>query len=278
MNRRYRGEAVRILASNEAVWRVTPARHPSPPQQVQIATLGAGNGPVLPSAGANTTMNDLRPRAAPASSSFKRLGAALVFAAALALTVASGPAAAQNPSRYEQTDIEYGARLFGMHCIACHGENGDLVPQVNLRSGEFPRSPSDRDLGDNIKNGLPGTAMVPTGYTDSEITALVAYVRNIGKVDLGSIKVGDAARGQALFEGKGDCDSCHRVHGRGPRFAPDLSQIGAMRSAAQLERSLLGAPGRLDSDQSSRAHRHARRHRHQRPPSERGPLHGSARR
>ncbi len=87
--------------------------------------------------------------------------------------------------------------------------------------------------------------MVPTGYTDSEITALVAYVRNIGKVDLGSIKVGDAARGQALFDGKGDCGSCHRVHGRGPRFAPDLSQIGAMRSAAQIERSLLGAPGGL---------------------------------
>ena len=160
------------------------------------------------------------------------------------LATASGSLEAQE-GRYEQTDIEYGARLFGMHCIACHGENGDLVPQVNLRSGVFPRSPSDRDLGDNIKNGLPGTAMVPTGYTDSEITALVAYVRNIGKVDLGAIKVGDPARGQALFNGKGNCASCHRVHGRGPRFAPDLSQIGATRSAAQIERSLLGAPGGL---------------------------------
>jgi putative heme-binding domain-containing protein len=156
----------------------------------------------------------------------------------------SGSLEAQE-GRYEQTDIEYGARLFSMHCIACHGENGDLVPQINLRSGQFPRSPSDRDLGDNIKNGLPGTAMVPTGYTDTEITALVAYVRNIGKIDLGSIKLGDAARGQALFEGKGDCDSCHRVHGRGPRFAPDLSQIGALRSAAQLEKSVLGAEGGL---------------------------------
>jgi cytochrome c len=35
---------------------------------------------------------------------------------------------------YERTDIEYGARLFNMHCIACHGENGDLVPQINLRN------------------------------------------------------------------------------------------------------------------------------------------------
>jgi hypothetical protein len=33
------------------------------------------------------------------------------------------------------------------------------------------------------------------------------------------------------------------VFGRGPRAAPDLSTVGALRSAAQLERSLLGAEG-----------------------------------
>lgn len=162
------------------------------------------------------------------------------------LAAAGGALEAQDAvGRYERADIEYGARLFDMHCIACHGENGDLLPQINLRSGQFPNSPSDRDLGDNIKNGLPGTAMVATGYTDSEITALVAYVRNIGSVDLGALEVGDPLRGRALFESKGDCDSCHRVFGRGPRTAPDLSNIGAIRSAAQLERSLLGTPGGL---------------------------------
>jgi putative heme-binding domain-containing protein len=162
---------------------------------------------------------------------------------AFVLLAVGGPLAAQNSGRYERTDIEYGARLFNMHCVACHGENGDLLPQINLRSGPFPNSPSDRDLGDNIKNGIPGTAMVATSYTDSEITALVAYVRNIGNVDLGTMQLGDAARGRALFEGKGDCASCHRVFGRGPRAAPDLSTIGAVRSAAQLERSLLGSEG-----------------------------------
>jgi putative heme-binding domain-containing protein len=161
----------------------------------------------------------------------------------LTLAAASGPLAAQEASRYERTDIEYGARLYNMHCIACHGESGDLMPQINLRSGIFPHSPSDRDLGDNIKNGIPGTAMVATSYTEPEITALVAYVRNIGSVDIGTLNVGDAVRGRALFEGKGECASCHRVFGRGPRAAPDLSTVGALRSAAQLERSLLGAEG-----------------------------------
>ena len=100
----------------------------------------------------------------------------LLLPAGLATT---GLALAQDHvGRYEQTDIEFGARLYNMHCIACHGENGDLLPQINLRNTQFPNSPSDLALGQNIRNGLPGTAMVATSYSDAEITALVAYVRN----------------------------------------------------------------------------------------------------
>jgi cytochrome c2 len=38
---------------------------------------------------------------------------------------------------------------------------------------------------------------------------------------------GDVARGQALFEGKGECTSCHRVKNKGSRFGPDLTDIGS---------------------------------------------------
>jgi quinoprotein glucose dehydrogenase len=65
---------------------------------------------------------------------------------------------------------------------------------------------------------------------------------------------GDAARGKALFENKGQCLSCHRVNGNGSRMGPDLSEIGVPRraggpgpaietlaagNAAALERKLL---------------------------------------
>jgi putative heme-binding domain-containing protein len=40
---------------------------------------------------------------------------------------------------------------------------------------------------------------------------------------------GDAARGKAIFEGKGDCLSCHRVFGTGSRMGPDLSEMGIPR-------------------------------------------------
>lgn len=161
------------------------------------------------------------------------------------LVIGAAPSRAQDPGQYEQTDIEYGALLYSTHCIACHGENGDLLPQINLRSGRFPNSPNDRTLGENIRDGIPGTAMVATAYADPEIEALVAYVRNITRFELGSIALGDPIRGQAVFEGKGDCNSCHRVNGVGPRFAPDLSDIGAVRSAAQLERRIAGGEGAM---------------------------------
>jgi putative heme-binding domain-containing protein len=50
---------------------------------------------------------------------------------------------------------------------------------------------------------------------------------------------GDAARGKTIFEGKGDCLSCHRVNGNGSRVAPDLSEVGAVRAPDAIERALI---------------------------------------
>lgn len=156
------------------------------------------------------------------------------------------PAAAQaHAGHYEPADIEYGARLYSSHCVTCHGERGDSMPGASLGTGKFRRAGSDRELAAVIRDGVPGTAMVPNRYTESELSALVAYLRNMGTVDLRGIAAGDPARGRALFDGKGDCGSCHRVDGRGPRFAPDLSNIGAVRTAALLRRTLRDPTGAL---------------------------------
>ena len=72
-----------------------------------------------------------------------------------------------------------------------------------------------------------------------EVTSLVAFIRaGFDEASL-SIKLGNAQRGRALFEGSGQCATCHRVNGVGPRLAPDLSDIGAIRTVASLQRSLL---------------------------------------
>lgn len=59
---------------------------------------------------------------------------------------------------------------------------------------------------------------------------MVAMVSGaLGVLLLAQPPTGDPARGKAIFEGKGDCQSCHRVNGVGSRLGPDLSDIGVPR-------------------------------------------------
>src|SRR5262249_46339682 len=78
-------------------------------------------------------------------------------------------------------------------------------------------------------------------YTTAELAGLVAYLRAMHDFAAEPVR-GDAARGRTVFEGKGNCGSCHRVDGHGSRAAPDLTEIGAVRTADALRRSLLN-PG-----------------------------------
>ena len=75
--------------------------------------------------------------------------------------------------------------------------------------------------------------MPPFKLQPAELDGLVAFIRAGFDVGGTAVKVGDAARGQALFDGKGACATCHRVNGDGPRVAPDLSDIGAVRTPAR---------------------------------------------
>lgn len=172
-----------------------------------------------------------------------RAGLAVVLAAAACWGAAVR--AQDHAGQYQLADVEYGARLYAGHCINCHGESGDLMPGANLRSGRFRNAPTDRELRNLISDGLPGTAMVATAYDNAELTALVAYLRNMAAIELGGLRQGDELRGRELFYGKGRCDDCHRVGATGPRAAPDLTGVGAMRTAATLEQSLLDPEGAM---------------------------------
>src|SRR5262249_13454766 len=128
---------------------------------------------------------------------------------------------------------------YDAQCTTCHGANGDGVGGVDLRSGKFRNAATDPDLRRVITTGIPGTGMLAFSFDTAELDGIVAYLRNMNTFDLSSVKPGDAGRGRALFERQGGCVRCHRVDGRGARVAPDLSDVGAVRSASSLERSLV---------------------------------------
>jgi putative heme-binding domain-containing protein len=157
--------------------------------------------------------------------------------ALIAVSLLSIPSTAQQ--RYLSSDVENGSRLYRNNCFVCHGPEGASIPGVDFRRGQFKRVSSDEDLLRVIAGGVPGTAMPPTNVTDSQRLALVAYIRSLHDSAASSVGTGDAARGRTLLEGKGGCLTCHRINGRGSRTGPDLSEVGGIRAAAYLERSIL---------------------------------------
>lgn len=159
-----------------------------------------------------------------------------LVATGLAVAVAA-PASAQDHT-YSSADVATGVRLYGAQCQLCHGATGDTVAGVNLRLGRFKRAVTDEDLAQVIATGVP-PAMPGFKLSPDETRGLVAFIRAGFDPSGTAVKVGNADRGKALFSGKGGCASCHRVTGIGPLTAPDLSDIGALRTPAALQRSLL---------------------------------------
>jgi putative heme-binding domain-containing protein len=145
----------------------------------------------------------------------------------------------QDHGQYSRADIEAGQRLYGPQCQVCHNASGDGVPGVDLKLGRFRRSSSDEDLARVITAGIPGTGMPAFVLQPAELTAIIAFIRAGFDPASSAVRVGDANRGRALFEGPAECAQCHRVNGRGPLLAPDLSDIGAIRTLAALQRALL---------------------------------------
>jgi putative heme-binding domain-containing protein len=151
------------------------------------------------------------------------------------------------------SDLVDGERAFKNSCATCHGPDGDLITGIDLGRGRFRRQMSDADLVRTIRSGIPNTAMPATPMTEEQATRIVAYLRSRAAAARGGAISGEAARGKALFDGKGNCASCHRVAAVGSRVGPDLTGIGAVRGAAELERSLVD-PG-ADVQPNNRSYR-----------------------
>jgi cytochrome c oxidase cbb3-type subunit 3 len=135
-------------------------------------------------------------------------------------------------------DIVQGERLFLANCATCHGPEGDAVFGVDLAHGEFRQASTDADLIRIIRNGIVGTDMPPSNFSDEQAGIIVAYLRSLASTSIAAVP-GDPDLGKAVFEGKGACLTCHRVHTNGSKTGPDLSDIGQFRRAEELERSLL---------------------------------------
>ena len=136
-------------------------------------------------------------------------------------------------------DVQMGERLFRQQCGRCHGRDaagGELGP--DLTSG-FRNSSTDSGLFKIVREGLPNTQMIGISRTatDQSVWMVVSYLNSLNDTGAADLP-GNVAGGMALFNGKGNCASCHMVGGEGGRRGPDLTRIGNRRDPDELASDL----------------------------------------
>jgi len=169
-----------------------------------------------------------------------RLAKLCTLAVLVGALVSGVPLAAQHDTAQ---DIDDGGKVFGNTCANCHGPDGDQVAGIDLGRGVFRRAKSDKDVVEIIRNGVAGTGMPATNMPEAQAEQIVAYLKSVAATKRSVSGAGNLERGKAVFAGKGACASCHRVDGIGSRLGPDLSAIGQLRRAIELETSVLD-PGK----------------------------------
>ena len=184
----------------------------------------------------------------------KRLALMLLFLAAAGGTVVAQPTtrAADAPDTAPggaprprplagatSDDLALGQRLFAAQCTRCHGQDGSGGSGPNLGTPRLRHAPDNAALVAVIMDGVPGTAMAAAWQlSDEEVVRVAAYVRSLGRRAAETV-AGDAARGRAIYDGKGGCATCHIVSGKGRALGPELTEIGARRGPEHLRQSLL---------------------------------------
>lgn len=171
-----------------------------------------------------------------------------IYLATLAAAAALTAAALAQGHGYTPGDIESGGQIYQANCTGCHGPDGDGVPGTNLGSGTFRRGTADEEVARLIVGGIPGTAMPPSSFSEGQALTIVAYLRSLATAPRGTTIPGDASRGRAIVEGKGRCLTCHAIAGVGARLWPALTEIGGMRRAVDLQRSLVDPSAQMRAD------------------------------
>ena len=160
--------------------------------------------------------------------------------ACLSLLILAGSASAQEIGDHQYTSeaIQTGSSVYVQQCALCHGPQGDLIDGINLRLGQFRTANSDEDLARIISEGAAGGRMPAFSLRPDELSGVIAFIRAGFDPEGVAVRIGDPVRGKAIYDGKGDCAACHRINGAGSRIAPDLSDIGLIRTPTILQTSL----------------------------------------
>ena len=143
-----------------------------------------------------------------------------------------------NPFGKDKAAAEAGQVQFNSGCAVCHGPTGQGGRGSRLADIERVQKMADARMFEVIKEGVAGTQMPPSSLSDNQIWQLVSFIRSLNLSAVEQDVPGDSSAGESLFFASGQCAGCHMIRGRGGLIGPDLSNVGARRSADKLRTSI----------------------------------------
>ena len=143
-------------------------------------------------------------------------------------------------------DPALGKRLFESQCAVCHGATGEGSRGPNLHRPTLSKAPDDAALRRVIANGIPPEMPGAWQLTPHEVASVAVFVRSLGALPAETV-TGDPSRGERVYLAKG-CSGCHMVRGQGSGYGPELTDIGARRSAAHLRESIVAPDAAVPED------------------------------
>jgi cytochrome c oxidase cbb3-type subunit 3 len=136
--------------------------------------------------------------------------------------------------------VRVGMGMYRVRCADCHGMDARGVRAPDL-SQVWASGRTDDGLFRTLRTGVPGSEMPAVGArtTDEDVWKILAYLRTLAAPAPSDPARGNAENGERVF--RANCQSCHRVNGRGGRLGPDLSRVGVSRTRAAMTRQIRGA-------------------------------------
>lgn len=167
------------------------------------------------------------------------LAAAALFCMSLpVMAQRPAPPPSANPFNGNEQAVEQGKIIYNQACTACHGIDGtagEIAPALGAAGHVYARK-TDSQIFDAVKNGIPGTGMLPLGVrlSDDDIWKVTAYIEALRGTAIDAPLAGNVAHGKEIFSGKGHCSDCHMIDGKGGLIGPDLSDIAGKRNASSI--------------------------------------------
>src|ERR1700719_885017 len=161
----------------------------------------------------------------------KRVKFVALAASLVAFAILFHAHAQQEPTAARQT--------FETNCAACHGPGGaggERAPALNDNPDLRKRSAAD--IENIIREGTSGGMPAFSWFPASDVAGLAGWIHSMNLPALAHAPLEQVGAGERFFFGEGGCSGCHMVHGRGAVNGPDLTNIAARSTLAEMEKVL----------------------------------------